>query len=88
MPLPLFFIRASGMLGAPMRVHDREDQIAREEELLSAQAAKSSQSKGRDMPEEEDFLRPCYQRDRDRILTAKSFGAWPTRPQVFSHARG
>ena len=33
-----------------MRVHDREDQIAREEELLSAQAAKSSQSKGRTCP--------------------------------------
>ena len=56
-----------------MRVHDRGDQIAREEESLSAQAAKSSRTRGRDMPEEEDFLRPCYQRDRDRILHCKSF---------------
>ena len=71
-----------------MRVHDREDQIAREEELLSAQAAKSSQSKGRDMPEEEDFLRPCYQRDRDRILHGKSFQApRPTRRRSSSHPR-
>ena len=71
-----------------MRVHDREDQIAREEELLSAQAAKSSQSKGRDMPEEEDFLRPCYQRDRDRILHCKSFRRLANKTQVFLAPEG
>lgn len=71
-----------------MRVHDRGDQIAREEESLSAQAAKSSRTRGRDMPEEEDFLRPCYQRDRDRILHCKSFRRLANKTQVFLAPEG
>ncbi|MCI2122764.1 MAG: deoxyguanosinetriphosphate triphosphohydrolase, partial [Olsenella sp.] len=71
-----------------MRVHDREDRFAREEELLSAEAAKNSQSKGRDSFEEEDYLRPCYQRDRDRILHCKSFRRLANKTQVFLAPEG
>lgn len=76
-----------------MRVYDRGDQIAREEESLSEQAAKSSRKRGRDMSEEEDFFRPCYQRDRDRILHCKNFRRLANKTQVFlapesGHYRG
>ena len=73
---------------ATMRVHDREDRIACEGELLSTEAARSSQSKGRGSFEEEDYLRPCYQRDRDRILHCKSFRRLANKTQVFLAPEG
>ncbi len=71
-----------------MRVHDRDDQLAYEEEALSEHAARSAQSQGRDVPEEEDYLRPCYQRDRDRILHCKSFRRLANKTQVFLAPEG
>ena len=47
-----------------MRVRDRAYQVGLEERHLCEEAARSSASRGRDVPEEEDSLRPCYQRDQ------------------------
>ena len=45
----------------------REQLEAREREVLSPQAAKSSDSRGRLRQEREDDVRPAFQRDRDRM---------------------
>ena len=66
----------------------REDQERRERELLSPHAALSARTRGRAVPEEEDFLRPCYQRDRDRILHCKSFRRLANKTQVFLAPEG
>ena len=46
----------------------REQIQAREEAMLSPQACKSSQSRGRARPEEECAIRTAFQRDTDRIV--------------------
>lgn len=56
---------------------------AREAEQLSPFAARSSESKGRAVPEEEDAFRTVYQRDRDRILHTKAFRRLKRKTQVF-----
>lgn len=56
---------------------------AREAEQLSPFAARSSESKGRALPEEEDAFRTVYQRDRDRILHTKAFRRLKRKTQVF-----
>ena len=40
-----------------------------EHDTMVPQAAKSSDTRGRDREEPEDDLRPSYQRDRDRIAS-------------------
>ena len=52
----------------------REQTQTIERLTLSRYAALSEQSRGRRRPEEEDPLRPCFQRDRDRILHCKEIG--------------
>ena len=71
-----------------MRVRDRAYQVGLEERHLCEEAARSSASRGRDVPEEEDSLRPCYQRDRDRILHCKSFRRLANKTQVFLAPEG
>ena len=44
-----------------------------EEDYLASYAQKSSQSKGRAIPEEPDSIMTCFMRDRDRIIHSKSF---------------
>lgn len=56
---------------------------AREADQLSPFAARSSESKGRAVPEEEDAYRTVYQRDRDRILHTKAFRRLKRKTQVF-----
>ena len=56
---------------------------AREAEQLSPFAARSSESSGRAIPEEEDAFRTVYQRDRDRILHTKAFRRLKRKTQVF-----
>lgn len=56
---------------------------AREAAQLSPFAARSSETKGRAVPEEEDAYRTVYQRDRDRILHTKAFRRLKRKTQVF-----
>ena len=61
----------------------REDLEKREQETLSPYACLSMQSRGRQKPEELCDIRPCFQRDRDRILYSKSFRRLKDNTQVF-----
>lgn len=64
--------------------HDiRELTEQRELDLLSPYAAKAAESFGRKTPEEQDPVRTCFQRDRDRILHSKSFRRLKHKTQVF-----
>jgi dGTPase len=64
-------------------VNIRQQLEAREQEILAPQAAKSAGSKGRLRPEQEDDVRPAFQRDRDRIIHCKAFRRLKHKTQVF-----
>jgi dGTPase len=59
-----------------------------EERILHPRAKKSSQSKGRLIPEKEGTVRTCFQRDRDRIIHAKAFRRLKHKTQVFLAPKG
>jgi dGTPase len=61
----------------------REQLEAREREVLAAAAAKSADSRGRLRAEQEDDVRPAFQRDRDRIIHSKAFRRLKHKTQVF-----
>jgi dGTPase len=61
----------------------REQLEMREREILAPQAAKSADSRGRLGPEQEDDVRPAFQRDRDRIIHCKAFRRLKHKTQVF-----
>jgi dGTPase len=61
---------------------------SREHEFLSIYAAKANESKGRVVPQEDDPVRTCFQRDRDRILHSKAFRRLKHKTQVFIDPRG
>ena len=61
----------------------REQLEQREREILAPQAAKSGDSRGRLKSEEEDPIRPAFQRDRDRIIHCKAFRRLKHKTQVF-----
>jgi dGTPase len=61
----------------------RQQLEARESEILAPQAAKSADSRGRLRPEQEDDVRPAFQRDRDRIIHCKAFRRLKHKTQVF-----
>jgi len=61
----------------------REQLEQREREILAPQASKSADTKGRLRPEEEDPIRPAFQRDRDRIIHSKAFRRLKHKTQVF-----
>jgi dGTPase len=61
----------------------RQELEAREAATLSPHAALARDSRGRREPEPEDPVRTCFQRDRDRIIHAKSFRRLMHKTQVF-----
>ena len=67
---------------------DREALEKRESEYLSPYAAKSSESRGRLISEEQCGVRTDYQRDRDRIIHSKSFRRLMHKTQVFLAPEG
>ncbi len=71
-----------------MRVLCREDQEAREHEVLQEDAAFADRTEGRDRSSQADLLRTDYQRDRDKILHSKSFRRLSHKTQVFLASEG
>lgn len=69
-----------------MTIRERMEQY--ELDSLSPYASFSVYSKGRDRDEEPCEVRPCYQRDRDRILHSKAFRRLKHKTQVFLAPRG
>lgn len=61
----------------------REDLERRELESLGPRAARSVETRGRLRPEDEDEIRPAFQRDRDRIIHSKAFRRLKHKTQVF-----
>jgi dGTPase len=69
-----------------MNIREMLEQIERD--TLVPRAARSAETRGRDRFEEEDDLRPSYQRDRDRIIHCKSFRRLKHKTQVFLAPEG
>ncbi|HEV7919257.1 MAG TPA: deoxyguanosinetriphosphate triphosphohydrolase [Thermoanaerobaculia bacterium] len=69
-----------------MNIREMLEQIERD--TLVPRAARSGETRGRDRAEEEDDLRPSYQRDRDRIIHCKSFRRLKHKTQVFLAPEG
>ncbi len=60
----------------------------REKDILSPFACLSMESRGRQMEEAPCTMRTCFQRDRDRIIHAKSFRRLMHKTQVFLAPEG
>ncbi|TMK30552.1 MAG: deoxyguanosinetriphosphate triphosphohydrolase [Actinobacteria bacterium] len=59
-----------------------------ERQTLDPYATLAAESKGRERDEEQDALRTCFQRDRDRIVHSKSFRRLKHKTQVFLAPEG
>ena len=66
----------------------REYKQFREKEFLSEYATLSINSRGRKYYEENDDVRTCFERDRDRIIHSKSFRRLKDKTQVFISPEG
>jgi dGTPase len=75
------------MARAPVLFGRREKQ-AREDRELAPWAMKSAASQGRSYAEEEDDLRTCWERDRDRIVHSTGFRRLMYKTQVFVNWEG
>lgn len=69
-----------------MTIRERLEELERR--TLSPFAALSSETKGRVVPEEPCEIRTAFQRDRDRIIHAKSFRRLKHKTQVFLSPTG
>jgi dGTPase len=72
----------------PPRLFGRSAKEAREARELSPAAVHSHDCRGRKFPEEEDDLRTCYERDRDRIVHTTAFRRLMYKAQVFVNWEG
>jgi dGTPase len=70
------------------RLLDRAAKEEREARELAPCALRSSDSLGRKYPEEEDDLRTCWERDRDRIIHCTGFRRLMYKTQVFVNREG
>jgi dGTPase len=61
----------------------REQLERRERDVLAPQASHSADTRGRRRLEDEDPIRPAYQRDRDRVVHCKAFRRLKHKTQVF-----
>ena len=68
-----------------MDVRQRTEEIERL--TLASWATFSDASRGRVRPEEQDPIRPVFQRDRDRIITARRSGGSSRKRRYFSRRR-
>jgi len=66
----------------------RIEREAQEVSLLSPAATLSTQTRGRERPEEGDEFRTCFERDRDRIIHTKAFRRLKHKTQVFLNPDG
>ena len=69
-----------------MDVRQRTEEIERL--TLAPWATFSDESRGRQRPEEQDPIRPVFQRDRDRIIHCKAFRRLKQKTQVFLSPEG
>ena len=70
-----------------IRLFDRRTKDVAEETSLSPAALHASRSAGRAHHEEEDDLRTCWERDRDRIVHSTAFRRLMHKTQVFVATR-
>ena len=66
----------------------REEREQLEIELLAPAATRSTETLGRERPEDEDEFRTCFERDRDRIIHTKAFRRLKHKTQVFLNPDG
>jgi dGTPase len=66
-----------------MAILHRTDLEAREHDIFAPYAMKSDQTRGREVAETPDALRPEFQRDRDRILHSAAFRKLEYKTQVY-----
>ena len=59
-----------------------------ENDLLAPAGTRSTQSRGREVPEEPDEYRTSFERDRDRIVHTKAFRRLKHKTQVFINPEG